>query len=181
MSGSTAISDDIETVGEIEIEQDRKHLEREWRFQRVGWVLLLLIVLAALSGLLGRGPLARARSGPANAPVRLEYERIVRHGSPTVLTVLLSPEANREKTVRLWIERGYLEAVEIERIVPEPEQQEVTEQGGIPGILYSIRLMRSGQPARVCLYIKPDHYGLQRGKIGLSERPAVSFEQWVLP
>jgi hypothetical protein len=171
----------IKKVGEIEIDQNLEHLRREWRFQRIGWLLMLLVVLAALAGLFGRGPLAKASGGAPNAPARLEYERIVRYTSPTQLTVLLSPEAIEEGIARIWLEREYIQAVEIDRIVPEPEQEEAAEQQGVPGILYTVRVVGTGQPARVHFYIKPDHYGMQRGRIGLLDRSPVTFEQFVLP
>src|SRR3712207_4138009 len=48
-------------VGDLEVAEDLTFQRREWAAQRVGWVLLALVIAAALAGLLGRGPLSTTR------------------------------------------------------------------------------------------------------------------------
>ena len=62
-------------VGDLEISQDLTFQRRSWIVQRVGWVMLALLILAALGGLFGPGPLSRARAGPHDGPLWVEYQR----------------------------------------------------------------------------------------------------------
>jgi hypothetical protein len=113
--------------------------------------------------------------------VRLEYERLTRYGAPTQLQALLSPEAFKDGTARVWMSREFVRHVEIEKIVPEPDQEEIAEQNNVPGILYSFRAEGTGQPARVQFHIRPTEIGTRSGQIGLAGRSPLSFQQFVFP
>ncbi|MEN5223510.1 MULTISPECIES: hypothetical protein [Pseudomonas] len=39
------------------VEEDMRMQQRVWRFERVGWYALVLVVLLGLAGLFGNGPL----------------------------------------------------------------------------------------------------------------------------
>ena len=49
---------DLVRVGDLQIHQDLCQERREWKIQRVGWLLMALMLVAALAGLLGPGPLS---------------------------------------------------------------------------------------------------------------------------
>ena len=42
----------------LQIEEDLPLQERTWRFQRVGWAIMGLLLLSALAGLFANGPLS---------------------------------------------------------------------------------------------------------------------------
>lgn len=66
--------------------------------QRAGWALMALVALAALAGLVGPGPLSTASAGEEGAPLVVEsYERFLRFGKPTALTLRLGPAATGAK------------------------------------------------------------------------------------
>jgi hypothetical protein len=46
-------------IGDLEINQDLGAQQKTWTIQRIGWGGMALIVLAALGGAFGSGPLAR--------------------------------------------------------------------------------------------------------------------------
>lgn len=58
----------IRRVGELEIEEDLDFQRRMWRLQQIGWALLVLVVVAALLGLFGKGPLSRAVASRVGVP-----------------------------------------------------------------------------------------------------------------
>lgn len=53
------------TQSEFDLESDRPFQVKFWRFQRVAWMVLALVLLTALLGLTGKGgPFARQRGRP---------------------------------------------------------------------------------------------------------------------
>jgi hypothetical protein len=61
---------------QLQIDEDLAFQRREWKIQRVGWGAMALVIIAALLGVFGTGPLSNAtleREG-----LRLEYERFCR-------------------------------------------------------------------------------------------------------
>ena len=169
-------------VGEIEVDEDPDFLTRSWGVQRIGWIVMVLIVIAALLGLFGRGPLARATAGNAGDPLRLEYERFTRHSSPATLQVHLAPGVTDEQeggggTARVWLDREYMQDIAIESISPEPQSMEA----GKEGIVYVFRIAKADQFTRVTFHIQPKGYGLRSGRIGLAGREPLRFRQFIFP
>ena len=66
-------------VGNLDVHQDLPHERLEWTFEPIGWVVIALVLLAALAGLLGRGPLSRATVGHDGAALRVEYNCLARY------------------------------------------------------------------------------------------------------
>jgi hypothetical protein len=159
----------------VEIHEDMPFQERTWRVQRVGWVVMALIVLAGLAGLFAGGPLASAAAeGPG---VRVEYGRFERwHGASTLL-VRLAADAVQEGRVALLLDGRYVERVQIEHIVPPPERTLTTSEG--PVFIYSVA--QGGVPGTIAFSIKPERAGVLRGRIGLPGREAAQFTQIVWP
>lgn len=71
--------------GGLEVSQDLNFQRREWVVQRVGWVVMAVLLVAALLGLFGPGPLSKSIAGSASGPVRAEYYLAVNHcGNDTI-------------------------------------------------------------------------------------------------
>jgi hypothetical protein len=108
---------------EPEIDQDLAFQQKMWWFQRMGWVMMLLVALAAVAGLFGvGGPLSRQQAGAG--PLRLEYQRFVRYEAPAALTVQLAPQGG--DTVSFWLGQDFIERFLVEHVIPEPEHVEAT-------------------------------------------------------
>jgi len=54
-----------ERAGDLEIDEDLSFQRREWRVQRGGWVVMAVLILLALLGLTGRGPIRQPTAGTA--------------------------------------------------------------------------------------------------------------------
>lgn len=167
----------IGSVSDIQIAQDLAFQERNWALQRIGWGIMLLIILAALAGLFGRGPAAEATAGRKGDPLQLRYERLTRHASPTHLELTIAPGAAPEGKARLWLGRDYLRHTRIEQVVPEPESVE-TQAGGV---IYEFKVANPAEPARIKFDIEPEGYWSRAGEVGLEGRPRLRFNQFVFP
>ena len=164
----------LRRVGDLEIEQHLDLQERLWRFQRIGWGIMALLVLAALSGLTGSGPLSRAWAGSPGDLLRVRYDRFLRAESLSALEVHLGPSG---RETRIWFSRDYLEAVPFERAVPEPERVEM----GPDRVTYVFRQAAAGGTGRITFYGPVTTVGRVEGRVGLPGGPEVRFGQFVYP
>lgn len=168
------MSDDARS---IQIEEDLTFQSHQMRFERIGWAVLALLLVAALLGLLGRGPLSAATAGDAGEPIRVEYERIERKLSPTTITVVLTPEAASNGMVRVWIDRDWLDEVTFETISPEPESVEIDPQR----LIYVFAVNAGQGQVEVVFHLEHGGWGWRTGEIGLDGGPSHEFAQFVFP
>jgi len=167
----------LHRLGDLEVSQDLDFEHRSWRVQRIGWVLFSLVLLAALLGLLGGpGPLSTTTAGEGS-PLEVVYERFARHNNPTELMLQLQPGAVPGDEVRVWVNTQYLEAIQIERIEPEPNQVEISPQR----ITYVFPLSDSGAGGRVVLHLMPQAIGRHEVRMGVEGELEHRFTQIIYP
>lgn len=166
------------TESTLQLEEDIAFERREWRAQRIGWVLMAFVIAAALAGAFGNGYLSHARARGSDSNLVVSYDRIVRYGAPTVLEFqLTAPTAAKE--LQLWIARPYLDGLEIQSVLPEP-----TNVTSAPGsVIYSFGYSGAAttQPHKVRFLVQPTKRGARRGKAGVPGYDSVAFAQFVLP
>jgi hypothetical protein len=107
-------------VGELEIAEDIRFQEREWKVERIGWVLLALIVLLALAGLFGTGPLSSASVDDADGALTVGYERFIRHDGRSTLTIDVTGDQASNGEIEIWLSQEYLDAFELQNVSPQP-------------------------------------------------------------
>jgi hypothetical protein len=164
--------------GSLEIDQELPYQRRAWQRQRVMWVLLTLVLLAALLGLFGPGLLSDAHAGDTSAPLWLEYPRFAHtYADADTLRFQVAPAAVNAGQVRLWVSRDYLERVEVRRIEPEPEAVETTGDRYI----YVFRAPNLNAPTRILFHVEPNSFGRLKGRAGLDGGAEFDFSQYVYP
>ena len=147
-------------------------MRRNWQVQRVGWVLMALVVLLGLAGLFGRGPLTRRN---ASAPgLTLQYQRVLRLKATESLEFTL--EARPAGEARLDIDSGFVSRTEIERIIPEPPEISVSPEGQ----RLSFPAAGTGSVAVRLLFV-PKKLGRLRARFGTGEGTALPVSFFVLP
>jgi len=153
----------------LEIDEDLQFQKKEWIFQRIGMVGLALFVLAALLGFTGMGgPFSRGEAGERGGPLHIEYERFVRRGGFSTLTLHLHAAPG---DVRFWVSAPYFEHVRIESVAPTPELVSVETDR-------HVYLIRSGSPdVTVTLKVEHEAAGTLDGEVGLVAGPSVRFHQ----
>lgn len=164
-----------EPVGDLERDPDLRFQRREWTVQRAGWLVMLLIVLVALSGLFGGGPLSTATAEVE--PLQLQYTRFERRHAPTELEVSLASSAVSQDQIEVWLSVDYLARIEITSIVPEPEEvSEIDDR-----VVYRFSIDDQTQTPRILITLEHDEPGLTTGRIGLFDGPELQFWQVVYP
>ncbi|MCM8748094.1 hypothetical protein NET02_02945 [Thermomicrobiaceae bacterium CFH 74404] len=167
----------LRRVGDLEIEEDLEFQRAMWRVQKIGWVVIGIIVVAALLGLFGNGPLSRAVAGQAGLRFRVEYERFARYKAPMSMTIRIEPGVAQQGRVRVWVAREYLEAIAIQQIVPEPVEVLSQEDG----TTYVIQVADPSKPASVTFDAQPDQFGLQTIRIQVQDGQPLRFRQLIYP
>jgi hypothetical protein len=164
-------------VGDLEVNQDIKHEELTWRLQRIGWGLMLLLVVAALVGLLGPGPLSAAQAGKRGSPLWVEYNRFERYQSPVLLRVHVGPQAVQQGKIKLYISRQFIENIELERINPEPQSVEL----GVDTLAYSFDAPNLAASSTISFHFQPNTWGRLPLHIALQGGPRAEFSQFLYP
>lgn len=167
----------LQQVGDLEIGQDLKFQRREWTIQRIGWVVMALIAVAALLGLFGGGPLSEGSASAEDGSLELAHARLDRKRSPSELRLTIAGGTAQDGEVRVWLALPYLAGVEIQQIQPEPEQVEA----GADRLVYVFRVSDPNQPAEVVFQLEHGTFGLKTGRVGLDGGPELEFRQLVYP
>ncbi|HVF60322.1 MAG TPA: hypothetical protein VNJ70_10975 [Thermoanaerobaculia bacterium] len=156
--------------------QDPDFQRRTWAAQRVGRMAMALVVLAALAGLVGTGPLSETSAGDGER-LTVEYDRFVRRLGENRLTLKVAPGAAAGPEVRLWIDAPYAQRMEVEAVTPEPERMETTADR----LTLVFALARPGEGLEAVLDLRSRSFGPVRGAVCLAGGPAVPIAQFVYP
>lgn len=111
---------------ELDLKTDRPFQVRFWRFQRFAWIVMAMIIVAALAGLTGKGgQLSRATAaGPQG---QVDYPRISRWEMTDEMTVSLPSGSADEATIE--IDDAFSKVFQIESTQPAPKESYVTGTG----------------------------------------------------
>ncbi len=140
--------------------------------------MILLVVIGAMLGLLGsRGPVSKAFAGDRDAALRVEYERFGRYHAPTQLRIHVGPGIARNGTVRIWLDSGYIQALDIEEIVPEPDQVEVESNR----LTFVFQVSNPSEPVTIVFHVRHEGFGRQKGQTGIENGEAVRLTQFIYP
>jgi hypothetical protein len=167
----------FERIGDIELDQKLRHQEREWRIQLYGWALMLAIVVAALLGVFGTGPLSSATAGSEPAGLTVKYERFIRHQGEMELTIQIAPGQVESGQVELWIDHAYLDDMVIEDVQPEPEEVRTSGDQRI----YVFAVDSADAVLNVHIDSTPKAMGRLESKMGVNEGSGITFTQISLP
>ena len=160
-----------------EIEQDEAFQRREWRAQRIGRFVLLGIIILALAGAFGSGPLSSATVRTADRRLEADYHRIARHRSPAPLRVRVLPAAARDSIIDVWISQSYVHGLTVHSISPNP----VVVAGGDDRLIYRFRLVGASRGMEIIFQADADDLWMRRGAIGLVGGDSIRFRQFVFP
>ena len=163
--------------GSLQVSEDMELQRRTWAVERVGWIIMALVVLAALLGLFSTGPLSSATARDPAGLVSIEYDRFARYVAPSTLRVDFSAAAAAGDRISLRMNRDLAEAIRIEQIQPQPEQAKATADG----MNFVFNLAGPGQPGRVYFALRPETIGLLRGELGVAGQPPARLAQFVYP
>lgn len=166
----------MEQIGELQVGQDLKFEKRWWKIERTGWAVIGLLLLAALLGFLGPGPLTKKTAGTRGGPLWLEYHRFARYQAPVDWRIELGPQGTN-KEIRLWVDRSYIEAVHMEDIQPQPESVDMAGAR----FVYTFKAADLSTNTKVLFHFKPNKFGKAPARLGLEGGPEIAFTHFFYP
>jgi hypothetical protein len=123
MQGATRVNDEFE-VGFNE------EFENRWYYAELaGRAMMLLFGASALIGLLGRGPLSHRRAYAPAGGLSADYEFVVRHGTPTTVTLHVTNETAEPRPVMISIGQSMIEPMGLTQSIPVAESSTVSRDG----------------------------------------------------
>jgi hypothetical protein len=116
---------------EIEVGYNARFETRWYRAEWAGRGIMVLYVLAAVLGLLGRGPLSHHTKTTPSRQFALDYEPIARFGTDTQLTFHLADPGGEpgQHQARLFIGNTVEEPLGLTRVLPQPVATIVSKEG----------------------------------------------------
>ena len=155
------------------VEENMAMQQRVWRFERVGWYVLSLVMLLALAGLFGRGPLSQGQAssadGRAGAIRALEPQR--RDGTPEDHGTWPAQRAGRGPAGWELFREASLETLQ-----PQPLRSRSEGQG------LALQL-ETGTDGTATLYLtlRADTPGSLEGRVSLGPDSVVHFSSFIYP
>ncbi len=160
---------------DLELDEDTGFQAREMRFQHVGWGILCLFVLTAVSGLLGGGPLSTAHM--ETDILRIDYHRFTRREAKTPLDITYRRKAGDTSLV-LEFDSSCLIEAELEEARPNPKG--AMARAG-EGLSFEFDLAPAAEWTRLHFLLRPSKAGARHCKVTAEGRSTLAFDQFVLP
>ena len=162
---------------DLEIDQDLAFAQGSWTLQRAGWLGMSVVLVLALAGILGSGPLSRDEVSLPGL-LRVEYQRFARYQAPQALTAHLEPAVTRGGEVRLWVDRRFLGDSRVDTITPPPVRVEAAGDR----LVYVFSARRPAEPVTIVFALQAEHIGPRSGRVGIDGAEAFApFRQFVYP
>lgn len=100
------------------VNEDMEKQLKDWRFERIGWFFLLVLVGCALAGFFSKGPFSSVESQTANGELKVKFERFTRNGAQDNFLIT---STGPPKEIRYLVLGGeLLEGMSIESLNPQP-------------------------------------------------------------
>lgn len=160
---------------ELEIPQELTFQYRHWRRERIGWVLIAVVLAAGLLGIFGHHPLARATTQSKDGMFTIEYDRYARYESNAELALMVEPDKQGDGIIRLWFDVDYLDSLKVVGVSPLPLRGDARE-GGRDFVFQS-----DGHPLTALLSIQFQRVGIVRGRVRINEGEILPITHFVWP
>jgi hypothetical protein len=112
----------------LDLEEHPRVQRLGWAVSRIAWGVMAAVVVAALLGLFGGGPLGR-RSTNHPSGVVLRYDGFGRYGADSGLLFEIPASAAGGNERSVWVDTDYLQSMKIDHISPEPDMVTQTRDG----------------------------------------------------
>ena len=146
-----------------------------WKFERAIWILFLVILIADVLGLFGRGWLSKARQADSAQTLTLDYERIARASTPSIMTFHFGPNAIHDGHIQLYVSDDVVKPLGAQRISPQPAVSAI----GNDGITYTFDATQL--PATAQIALEPSFPGLHHFRVQVAGGQPIEASIFVVP
>jgi hypothetical protein len=107
--------------------------------------------------------------------MKIDYERIERFSTPSLLTVSFGKQAIRDGKIQLWVSESLVKKLGNQRIVPQPAASSI----GNSGILYTFPV--TGVPATAEFALSPASPGSAELQMQVLGSSMVNLKVFIVP
>ncbi len=176
MTETAPVQDTVAKVNnELAVGDDLDFQRRWWHFERIVWLLFLLIVVADLLGCFGRGWLAHAEAHTSDNTAVIHYERVERFSTPSILSIRFAPNAVQSGHIQLWMSESLLKPLGNQRVIPQPSSSMLDRQG----VLYTFDA--SSHPGSVEFAMEPARPGIFPLTLRVNGAAPLTLNIYVMP
>lgn len=168
---------DQDTYPGLQIDEHLGFQRRLWKVQKIAFWVLAALLVGAVLGFFGPGLISYKEEQDSAGQLQAKYHRWLRFGSPGMLQFEIQGGSTSDGKAQIWIDRKYVEAVQIESIVPEPESV----KAGEDRFLYEFDLEDSQRSAGILFHFVPRESGPLEGQAALGGNTPVEIGQFVYP
>jgi len=152
------------------IQEDMRFQERPWRAERIGWIAMALVLVAAPIGVFFRGPASHTVARSVEGNLAVEYERFAHKTAITHVVIRVAPPVPEQVLVRL--SPAFANTHDIETLHPWPIRSS--------GLEYVFARSAAGDLA-VHIGARPKRFGLMSAHVEADGRGAVNITQFIYP
>ena len=162
---------------EVEVGYDAG-FEHRWRIaELVGRAVMLVVVVAALFGLFGRGPYSHHTIVAPASGLLVDYEPVARYGDITQITFHATPRACADG-MTLWVDSKMIEPMDLQNTMPRALFATPLSDG----VLLHYDLKPTGcRNTLVRLFVKPASVGLVALRARLDDFTPLSWHAFIVP
>ena len=156
------------------VREDMRLQRKVWRFERLGWYGLVVLIVLTLAGLFSKGPLSTTQVRSADGQLRVEYQRFLRNGSSDALVI--HAQGTARTPLEVEINGELLQGFDVEMLQPPPLKASTAGEG--------VKLWTlSGDQGRATLYLtlRSDGVGNFDTRVSLVNGATVDVSQFIYP
>jgi hypothetical protein len=169
------VEDSVPKVdGSMAVGEDLAFQRKWWRFEKAIWIFFAVLLLCDLLGLFGRGYFAKAERSTSDQTLRLEFERVERASTPSIMTLHFGESAIRDGKVRVFVSQSVIKDLGAARISPQPVLSTINNGG----ITYTFA---ADGPAIVEIALSPSFPGRHHFSMQVAGGEAVQGNVYVVP
>lgn len=172
------MADSPVSTSELETPEHDRELRIETICERSGWAFVALVLIAALLGLLGPGPLSYRSRTAADGSLSVEYNLIERYEAPAELRIDVNPKLVKTHGVRLMVSRSLVDEITLDSVSPIPANVEAI--GNRMVYTFDMKGLAPHEGTIVARF-QNDSFGMKDYDIGLEGHEALQITQYILP
>jgi hypothetical protein len=161
--------------------EDMKLQSRVWRAERIGWIVMALLVLAGLFGTFSHGLLSNTMAASGDGNLSVDYERFSHKTARTQFVISL-PRASQEtrqetrQDTRILLSPAFQRSYDIEVLYPLPTNS----SAGAAGLELAFARSVAGD-LTVHIAARPKRFGIASLSVEADGQSRASFTQFIYP
>jgi hypothetical protein len=156
------------------IREDMRFQRRSWQAERIGWITMALLLVAALAGTFFHGPASHTTTKSADNSLAIEYERFAHKTAVTHFIIRVGPPVGDQVLVRLG--PAFTSTHDVDSIAPRPLRSSSGSYG-----LEQVFARSAAGDLTIHIAARPKRFGLMSLHVEVEGRGAVNIAQIIYP